>query len=183
MAVTIKIPKGCTVAGSIIEKIIKTGGLDGVSVQEALGPENGTPAIHIVSKYEDKSEKSIILKTPVRIGEIIDSVRSLVRANDEKSGLFNIANFTFNAAMNEISGNGKTIRLTEKESAILTLLARDPGAIHSREYLLQALWGYAENIETHTLESHIYRIRQKIESDPSNPKIIITAETGYFLSG
>lgn len=73
------------------------------------------------------------------------------------------------------------IRLTEKETAILKFLKRADGATISRDKLLNEVWGYNANVTTHTLETHIYRLRQKIEKDPSNSKIIITQSGGYSM--
>jgi len=73
------------------------------------------------------------------------------------------------------------IRLTEKETAILKYLKRAEGATISREKLLTEVWGYNSNVTTHTLETHIYRLRQKIEIDPSKAKIILTESGGYSM--
>lgn len=73
------------------------------------------------------------------------------------------------------------VRLTEKETAILKFLKRADGAAISREKLLNEVWGYNANVTTHTLETHVYRLRQKIEKDPSNAKIILTESGGYSM--
>jgi len=74
------------------------------------------------------------------------------------------------------------IRLTEKEAAILKYLYR-AGAEVDRETLLEEVWGYNSGITTHTLETHIYRLRQKIEADPANARILLTVPGGYKLGG
>ncbi len=75
----------------------------------------------------------------------------------------------------------EAVRLTEKEVSILAYLYDAPGKALSRQALLDRVWDYAEGVETHTLETHIYRLRQKIEEDPSVPKILLTQEDGYRL--
>ena len=77
--------------------------------------------------------------------------------------------------------NAQIIKLTEKEQDILLCLAARAGHIIDRSSLLDSVWGYSENIETHTLETHIYRLRQKIEKDPSEPVYLVTEGTGYKL--
>jgi hypothetical protein len=81
-----------------------------------------------------------------------------------------------------LSPEGDEIRLTEKEVAILVCLYEAEGKTVERQTLLDSVWGYAETAETHTLETHIYRLRQKIEKDSSNPKILVTNEFGYAVS-
>jgi len=72
-------------------------------------------------------------------------------------------------------------RLTDKETAILKYLYRAGDKVVSREVLLDEVWGYSANVTTHTLETHVYRLRQKIEPDPSNVTILITEPGGYRL--
>lgn len=72
-------------------------------------------------------------------------------------------------------------RLTEKERDILIALHAVNGAVVERGALLRAVWGYADAVETHTLETHIYRLRQKIEEDSAHPALLVTAENGYRL--
>ena len=75
----------------------------------------------------------------------------------------------------------RTVRLTEKETAILTYLYRTDARIVKRETLLGEIWGYTAAVTTHTLETHVYRLRQKIEPDPSNTTILVTESGGYRL--
>ena len=75
----------------------------------------------------------------------------------------------------------EAVQLTEKERDLLLALHRRGGAIVTRRELLDEVWGYGDGIETHTLETHIYRLRQKIEDDPANPVHLMTEEPGYRL--
>ena len=75
----------------------------------------------------------------------------------------------------------RAIRLTEKETAILKYLYRAGQRAISRETLLGEVWGYNAGVTTHTLETHIYRLRQKIEKDPSKAAILVTDQGGYRL--
>lgn len=74
-----------------------------------------------------------------------------------------------------------TVRLTEKERDILRALILADGATVGRREMLESVWGYASSVETHTLETHIYRLRQKIEEDPANPALLLTEGDGYRL--
>jgi hypothetical protein len=73
-------------------------------------------------------------------------------------------------------------RLTEKEAAILHRLAQAKGATISKTALLADVWGYGPNVSTRTLETHIHRLRRKIEADPRRPMKLLTEEGGYRLS-
>ena len=75
----------------------------------------------------------------------------------------------------------KKVRLTEKETSILKFLFRAGDKPVTRETLLDEVWGYNAGVTTHTLETHVYRLRQKIEKDPSNATILVTEPGGYKL--
>ena len=75
----------------------------------------------------------------------------------------------------------RKIRLTEKETNILKFLYRADDGVVARDILLHEVWGYNSAVTTHTLETHIYRLRQKIEPDPSNATILVTESGGYRL--
>jgi DNA-binding response OmpR family regulator len=77
--------------------------------------------------------------------------------------------------------DGQKVRLTEKETNILKFLLRAGAVIVPREKLLHEVWGYNAAVTTHTLETHIYRLRQKIEVDPSQASLLVTAAGGYKL--
>lgn len=82
-----------------------------------------------------------------------------------------------------IEDGKEPVRLTEKEVSILTTLKQAAPQSISRQFLLDKVWSYVEGVETHTLETHIYRLRQKIEADPSRPEILLTTEEGYRIAG
>ena len=95
---------------------------------------------------------------------------------------YNIGNYVFKPNSKLLESNeSRSIRLTEKENYILKFLYKNLGNIISRETLLHEVWGYNSKVTTHTLETHIYRLRQKIEDDPSNACFLITEPGGYKL--
>lgn len=80
-----------------------------------------------------------------------------------------------------VDGEGQElVRLTDKEVQLLRLLSESAAPV-GRAELLDQVWGYREDLETHTLETHIYRLRQKLERDPADPKILLTIDGGYKL--
>ncbi len=80
-----------------------------------------------------------------------------------------------------MSNYKKKIDLTALETSILKYLYRSGANVVGRDILLEEVWGYSAGVITHTLETHVYRLRQKIESDPFDPKILITKPGGYRL--
>ncbi len=121
---------------------------------------------------------------PFRLGKILD--RLIYYQNKSSQGpeiiAFNngVLN-THSGIFTKNKGPSLDICLTEKEVEILTYLNEHKGKIVSREKLLSAVWNYAETVETHTVETHIYRLRQKIETDPANPQIVIKKDDGYII--
>jgi DNA-binding response OmpR family regulator len=81
-----------------------------------------------------------------------------------------------------VDRRGKRVRLTEKEAAILARLARAKGAVTLKEVLLREVWGFSPAVTTRTLETHIHRLRRKIEPDPVRPRLLLTAPGGYRLA-
>jgi len=93
----------------------------------------------------------------------------------------NIGSYVFKPNSKVLESKDKSIRLTEKENNILKFLYQNLESIVSREILLHEVWGYNSKVTTHTLETHIYRLRQKIEIDPANACFLITETGGYRL--
>ena len=93
----------------------------------------------------------------------------------------NIGSYVFKPNSKVLESKNKSIRLTEKENDILKFLYQNLKTIVSREILLREVWGYNSKVTTHTLETHIYRLRQKIEIDPANACFLITETGGYRL--
>ncbi len=80
-----------------------------------------------------------------------------------------------------VDPDGKAEKLTDKEADILRFMHRAGGELVARDVLLTQIWGYNEHVSTHTLETHIYRLRQKIERDPANAELLVTEAGGYRL--
>lgn len=116
------------------------------------------------------------------------SLLARIEAHLHQYGRSDLADFAFGPVVFEgehrrvLLGDGKQVRLTDKEAGILRFLARQPNRQASRDDLLSAVWGYNAAVSTHTLETHIYRLRQKVEPDPSNPSVLTTNSGGYALA-
>lgn len=120
---------------------------------------------------------------PLRFAEFLERVRRLLRrrASGDDAAL-SIGPYVFRPdSLDLVHEGGKRLRLTEKEAAILSRLSNAGGAAVSRDVLLREVWGYNPAVATRTLETHIYRLRQKIELDPSNARLLLTERGGYRL--
>ena len=127
----------------------------------------------------------IHLSAPIRVGRVIDQILHFQRdgAADQQDILsFGGCRLDRYQGVLSLNDGDEPVRLTEKEVALLVLLYEAGGEAIAREVLLEKIWQYADNVETHTLETHIYRLRQKIEKDPAEPTLLRTSEQGYFLS-
>lgn len=117
----------------------------------------------------------------VRLGKLLDDITRTSKQQNEQTLIMFGGNTLDPAHAKFKNTEGHIITLTEKEVEILAHLHKNkPNAI-SKETLLNVVWNYAGGVETHTLETHIYRLRQKIEPDPANPQILITTESGYTV--
>jgi DNA-binding response OmpR family regulator len=121
---------------------------------------------------------------PFRIGVLLARLRAHLRQHEtSEDAVFTIGPYTFKPSVKLliVAANNKKIRLTEKEAAILKYLYRAEGQIIARDKLLSEVWGYNANVTTHTLETHVYRLRQKIEANPAKAVILVTEGGGYRL--
>ncbi len=120
---------------------------------------------------------------PFRIAVLLARIRAQLRQHEQsEDAVFTIGPYTFKPASKVlVDQSGRKIRLTEKETAILKYLYRAGEAVITRDVLLHEVWGYNAGVTTHTLETHIYRLRQKIEQDPSNAELLVTESGGYKL--
>ena len=120
---------------------------------------------------------------PFRFAVLLARVRVQLRQHEaSEDAEFQIGPYTFRpASKNLVNAKGARLRLTEKEAAILRFLHRADRQVVSREVLLKDVWGYNANVTTHTLETHIYRLRQKIEVDPAEARLLVTDAGGYKL--
>jgi len=121
---------------------------------------------------------------PFRLAELLARLRAQLRIfENSEDAVFTIGPYMFrpSAKLLEEVNRKRRIRLTEKEAAILKFLYRSGTRPVARQILLNEVWGYNAAVTTHTLETHIYRLRQKIEPDPGNARLLVTEAGGYRL--
>lgn len=120
---------------------------------------------------------------PFKFAVLLARIRAQLRQHElSEDAVFRIGKYTFKPASKIlVDAKGSKIRLTEKETSILKYLYRAGEKVVTRDVLLMEVWGYNTGVTTHTLETHIYRLRQKIEEDPSNAELLVTETGGYKL--
>jgi DNA-binding response OmpR family regulator len=120
---------------------------------------------------------------PFKFAVLLARIRAHMRQHEQtEDATFAIGRYTFRpSAKLLVDERGGKVRLTEKETSILKYLYRAGERAISRDVLLHEVWGYNSGVTTHTLETHIYRLRQKIEKDPSNAELLVTESGGYKL--
>lgn len=121
---------------------------------------------------------------PFKFPVLLARIRAQLRQHEQsEDAVFALGPYTFKPAMKTlVTEDEKKIRLTEKETNILKYLYRAPEGVVPRDVLLHEVWGYNAGVTTHTLETHIYRLRQKIEPEPSNARLLVTESGGYRLN-
>lgn len=177
-----------------VDLVILDVGLPDMDGREAckLMRKNGLKSPVIMLTGHDSDSDTILglesgandyVTKPFRFGVLLARVRAHLRQHEQsEDAIFTIGPYTFRpSAKMMIDEDESKVRLTEKETAILKFLYRAGETVVGRDVLLHEVWGYNSGVTTHTLETHIYRLRQKIERDPSNAEILVTETGGYKL--
>ena len=177
-----------------VDLVIMDVGLPDIDGREAVRilRRNGFKAPIIMLTGHDTDSDTILglesgandyVTKPFRFAVLLARIRTQLRQHEaSEDAIFAIGPYTFwPASKLLLNQEGSKLRLTEKETSILRHLYRAGERPASRERLLQEVWGYNSGVTTHTLETHIYRLRQKIEKDATAPAILVTAAGGYKL--
>jgi DNA-binding response OmpR family regulator len=180
--------------GGQIDLVIMDVGLPDIDGREAVRilRKNSFKAPIIMLTGHDTDSDTILgleagandyVPKPFRFAVLLARIRAQLRQHEaSEDAVFTIGPYSFQPSSKLLMGSkGNKVRLTEKETAILRFLYRAGQKSISREILLQEVWGYNSGVTTHTLETHIYRLRQKIEKDAAMPEILITEAGGYKL--
>lgn len=165
--------------------------MDGREAIKLLRQENFRGPIVMLTGHDSDADQirgleagaSDYLSKPFRFPVLMARINAALRQHDQSEDvIFTIGPYSFqpSAKMLETS-DGAKVRLTDKETSILKFLYRQGPKTITRDVLLREVWGYNNRVTTHTLETHIYRLRQKIERDPSNARLLVTEDGGYRL--
>jgi len=163
--------------GREVCKLIRRNGFNGPVIMLTAQDTDADMILGLDSGANDYVTK------PFRIAVLLARIRAQLRQFEQsEDAVFTIGPYTFKPASKLLlDQKGGKIRLTEKETSILKYLYRAGESVITRDVLLHEVWGYNAGVTTHTLETHIYRLRQKIEVDPSNAELLVTEAGGYKL--
>ena len=166
-------------------------GIDGTEVCRQLRAEDDWVPVIFCTARDDEVDRVLGLELgaddyvtkPFKFPVLLARIRAQLRQHEQsEDAVFQLGPYTFRPSMKVlITEDEKKIRLTEKETNILKFLYRSSDGVVARDVLLHEVWGYNAGVTTHTLETHIYRLRQKIEPDPSNARLLVTESGGYRL--
>jgi DNA-binding response OmpR family regulator len=165
-------------------------GTDGLEICRRLrGRESYTPILMLTSKSSELDRvlglemgADDYVTKPFSIRELLARVKAIFRRIDElrseqqngEPGIIKAGGLTINPEKRQVMINGKTVDLTAKEYDLLYYFARHPGKVFQRSRLLDGVWGYGHDGYEHTVNSHINRLRAKIEKNPAQPRYILT---------
>ncbi|MBN9066462.1 MAG: response regulator transcription factor, partial [Rhizobiales bacterium] len=183
-----------SVRNGMVDLLIMDVGLPDMDGREAvkLRRKNGYKAPIIMLTGQDTDSDTILgleagandyVTKPFRFAVLLARIRAQLRQHEQsEDATFTVGPYTFKPSQKLlVDQRGSKVRLTEKEAAIIKYLYRAEQKVVTRDVLLEEVWGYNSGVTTHTLETHVYRLRQKIERDPSNAEILVTESGGYKL--
>lgn len=165
--------------------------MDGREAVKLLRKSNFNAPIIMLTGHDTDSDTILGLEAgandyvvkPFKFAVLLARIRAHLRQHENsEDATFQVGPYAFQPALKLLTrSDGAKVRLTEKETAIIRFLYRAGDKSTTRDVLLHEVWGYNAAVTTHTLETHIYRLRQKIEHDPSNAALLVTEGGGYKL--
>ncbi len=176
----------------VVLRSLDTGNaVDIIVVDENLSPLQNysnlqVPIFWLTSSHSKEVDGSYhVFQKPIRLNLFLNTLFSAISRFENSAGGYLFFNdYELHPMNKEIINlrNGELIKLTEKEVAIIKYLYKAGQNIVSKNDLLQEVWGYSPDVSTHTIETHIYRLRQKVEHDDKSAQLILTSEGGYQLN-
>jgi len=183
-----------TARAGLIDLVVMDVGLPDMDGREAvkLLRKSGFKAPVIILTAQDADADTILgleagandyVTKPFRFAVLLARIRAQLRQHEQsEDATFQVGPYIFKPSQKMLMDDkGGKIRLTEKETAIIRYLYRADRRVVTRDILLEEVWGYNSGVTTHTLETHVYRLRQKIEPEPSAARLIVTEAGGYKL--
>jgi DNA-binding response OmpR family regulator len=166
-------------AFAIVDQTLPDGA--GEALTEELKNQGFDAPMLLLAEADQPAPRTEHLKKPFRFADLMARLNAhLGRPAASDEAQLAIGPYQFRPGAKLLMQGVRKVRLTEKETDILKFL-HGAGATVPRETLLHEVWGYNPAVSTHTLETHIYRLRKKIEENPGEARILLTEDGGYRL--
>lgn len=165
--------------------------MSGIQVCEKIRESSGVPIIMLTARTDtddivrglEAGADDYVVK-PFNPAELTARIRARLRdTNDEEPEVLQVADLTIDVSAHEVKRGGEPIQLTPLEFDLLVVLARKPQQVHSRELLLEKVWGYQYKADTRLVNVHVQRLRAKVEIDPENPQVVLTVRGVGYRAG
>lgn len=165
--------------------------MSGIQVCETIRETSGVPIIMLTARTDtedivrglEAGADDYVVK-PFNPAELTARIRARLRdTSDDEAEVLRVADLTIDVSAHEVRRNGEAIQLTPLEFDLLVVLARKPHQVHSRELLLEKVWGYQYKADTRLVNVHVQRLRAKVEKDPENPQVVLTVRGVGYRAG
>ncbi|WP_394281300.1 MtrAB system response regulator MtrA [Corynebacterium sp.] len=166
-------------------------GMNGVDICKAIRAESAVPIVMLTAKTDTvdvvlglESGADDYITKPFKPKELVARIRARLRRNDEEpSEIIEVGDLTIDVPQHMVKRGDEEISLTPLEFDLLLELARKPKQVHTREELLESVWGYRHASDTRLVNVHVQRLRSKIEKDPEDPQIVLTVRGVGYKTG
>lgn len=166
-------------------------GVNGIDICREIRRTSAVPIVMLTAKTDTvdvvlglESGADDYITKPFKPKELIARIRArLRRADDEPAEVLKIGDLTIDVPQHMVSRGDEEIALTPLEFDLLLEMARKPNQVHTRDELLETVWGYRNASDTRLVNVHVQRLRAKIERDPENPEIVLTVRGVGYKTG
>lgn len=167
-------------------------GMNGIDICREIRKESAVPIVMLTARTDTvdvvlglESGADDYITKPFKPKELIARIRARLRRTEaeDPSDVFEVGDLLIDVPQHTVTRGGKEIPLTPLEFDLLLEMARKPNQVHTREELLESVWGYRNASDTRLVNVHVQRLRSKIEHDPENPEIILTVRGVGYKTG